>query len=222
MLLAAGSTDGHARVLSSFVKGVDERPEASIWGERLPFGTVCGEYLNGTAGWVHSVAFSPSGDVLAFAGHDASLTVVYPSAPDAPPKTVVSVSLTGLPCRSLVWRGEDEVLAAGYDCEVFRLQGNEGGWKVVGTLESGGTGKKIGGIGGDAQATAVDGEDEGGSALNMFRQMDLKGTKTKDDTQLKTVHQNTINTLRGFEGGRGGVTKISSSGVDGRVVIWNI
>ncbi|KAK5009542.1 ARP2/3 actin-organizing complex subunit Sop2, partial [Cryomyces antarcticus] len=39
VLLAAGSTDGHARVFSSFIKGVDPRPEPSAWGERLPFNT---------------------------------------------------------------------------------------------------------------------------------------------------------------------------------------
>lgn len=47
------------------------------------------------------------------------------------------------------------------------------------------------------------------SALNMFRQMDLKG-KTKDDTQLKTVHQNTIATLRIYDGAGGSVRKFSS------------
>lgn len=47
------------------------------------------------------------------------------------------------------------------------------------------------------------------SALNMFRQMDLKG-KTKDDTQLKTVHQNTIATLRTYEETGGAVRKFSS------------
>ena len=79
------------------------------------------------------------------------------------------------------------------------------------------------------------------SALNMFRQMDLKG-KTKDDTQLKTVHQNAISTVRVYEEAGGIVKKFSStspypfylprltltylrhtaSGVDGRVVIWNV
>lgn len=79
------------------------------------------------------------------------------------------------------------------------------------------------------------------SALNMFRQMDLKG-KSKDDTVLKTVHQNTISTIRTFEDAGGSVKKFSSesyfslcllsveileltrslaSGVDGRIVIWN-
>lgn len=47
------------------------------------------------------------------------------------------------------------------------------------------------------------------SALNMFRQMDLKG-KAKDDTQLKTVHQNTISTVRSYEEVGGSVRKFSS------------
>ena len=47
------------------------------------------------------------------------------------------------------------------------------------------------------------------SALNMFRQMDLKG-KAKDDTQLKTVHQNTIATIRVFEQAGGATRKFSS------------
>lgn len=47
------------------------------------------------------------------------------------------------------------------------------------------------------------------SALNMFRQMDLKG-KAKDDSQLKTVHQNTIATVRSYEEAGGKVTKFSS------------
>ena len=46
------------------------------------------------------------------------------------------------------------------------------------------------------------------SALNMFRQMDLKG-KSKDDTQLKTVHQNTIATIRSYEEAGGTVKKFS-------------
>ena len=46
------------------------------------------------------------------------------------------------------------------------------------------------------------------SALNMFRQLDLKG-KSKDDTQLKTLHQNTITTLRSYDEVGGTVKKFS-------------
>lgn len=80
------------------------------------------------------------------------------------------------------------------------------------------------------------------TALNMFRQMDLKGS-AKNDTQLHTVHQNTISTIRVYEESGGIVRKYSSkfkllsvdrlcfmltimlekaSGVDGRVVIWSV
>lgn len=48
------------------------------------------------------------------------------------------------------------------------------------------------------------------SALNMFRQMDLKGKSSKDDTQLKTVHQNTIATIRSYDETGGSVRKFSS------------
>jgi len=43
----------------------------------------------------------------------------------------------------------------------------------------------------------------------MFRQMDLKG-KASDDTKLKTVHQNTISTIRSFDESGGTVRKLSS------------
>lgn len=207
VLLAAGSTDGHARVLSAYVKGIDDKPEPSPWGERLPFNTVCGEFLNNTAGWVRSVAFSPSGNALAFAAHDSTLTVVYPSGPDEPPRAVLSVSTQVLPFMSLVWSSESEIIAAGYNCEAYRLQGSEQGWQLAGSLESKG------------RPGVQDQREE--SALNMFRQMDLKGS-AKDDTKLKTVHQNTINTMRSFEESGGQVRKISTSGVDGRVVIWTL
>lgn len=43
------------------------RPAATVWGSKLPFNTICGEFTSAAGGWVHSVGFSPSGDVLAFA-----------------------------------------------------------------------------------------------------------------------------------------------------------
>ena len=37
-----------------------------------------GEFSNGTGGWVHDVAFSPSGNKLAWVGHDSSISVTDP------------------------------------------------------------------------------------------------------------------------------------------------
>ena len=177
-----------------------------MWGERLPFNTVCGEYLNDSAGWVHSVAFSPSGNALAFSAHDSSITVVYPSGPEQAPRAMLSISTPLLPFTSLIWTSESEIIAAGYDCEAFRFGGSESGWQMTGSVES----KKA--VSNAAEATARD----------MFRQMDLKGRNAKEDTQLNTTHQNTIATVRVFEGSASGVKKCSTSGVDGKVVVWNV
>lgn len=78
---------------------------------------------------------------------------------------------------------------------MYRFKGGEQGWQIVGSLE--------------AKGRPGPGDAREESALNMFRQMDLKG-KTKDDTQLKTVHQNTIATLRTYEETGGAVRKFSS------------
>ncbi|KAL3457774.1 putative actin-related protein 2/3 complex subunit 1A [Aspergillus heterothallicus] len=203
VLLAAGSTDSHARVLSSFIKGVDTRPEPSAWGERLPFNTICGEFLNDSAGWIHGLSFSPSGDALAFTGHDSSVTVVYPAGPDQPPRAMLNISTRLLPFNSLIWNGENEIIAAGHDCEPYRLRGDENGWQLEGSIES-----KAGPGAGSVREE---------SALNMFRQMDLKG-QTQADTQLKTVHQNTISTIRVYEDSNGSVQKFSISSSNARVL----
>ena len=73
------------------------------------------------------------------------------------------------------------------------------------------------------------------SAFNMFRNMDRKGTAkaAAEDTSLPTVHQNTITygchiiqltdrMLRAYEAGPGGISKIVSSGLDGKIVIWDV
>jgi actin related protein 2/3 complex subunit 1A/1B len=44
------------------------RPVPTVWGDKIPFNTVCGEFSNGSGGWIHSVAFSPDGNALAFTG----------------------------------------------------------------------------------------------------------------------------------------------------------
>lgn len=116
VLLGVGSTDGHARVLSTFIKGVDQRPETSVWGERLPFNTVCGEYLNPTAGWIKGVAFSPSGDSMAFVSMDSTVNIVYPDGEGRPPKAVIMLSTQNLPFADITWISESEIVCAGYVC----------------------------------------------------------------------------------------------------------
>ncbi|KAL9939465.1 hypothetical protein V8E36_001282 [Tilletia maclaganii] len=137
VLIAAGSADMRARVFSAFIKGVDQKPPPSVWGERLPFGTVCGDWPTPAGGWVHGVAFSPSGDVLAYVGHDSSLTIVYPSGADSPPHAIYSIRSPTLPHVSLTFTSETSLVAAGHDCQPVLFEGDvQSGWRLTKTLDS--------------------------------------------------------------------------------------
>ncbi|TFY51825.1 hypothetical protein EVG20_g10822, partial [Dentipellis fragilis] len=131
VLLAAGSADMKARVFSAYIKDVDKRPAASVWGEKLPFNTLCGEYASPSGGWVHAVGFSPSGDVLAFACHDSSVSIVYPGGP-----AIYTIKISTLPYTTLTWTSEDALVAAGHDCQPVLFAGSQaGGWQAVGSLD---------------------------------------------------------------------------------------
>jgi actin related protein 2/3 complex subunit 1A/1B len=75
----------------------------------------------------------------------------------------------------------------------------------------------------DDTAKSASSRDNETSAFNMFKNMDRKGSaKASEDTSLPTVHQNTITMLREYESGEGGVTKIASCGLDGKIVVWDV
>ncbi|KAJ7623414.1 actin-related protein ARPC3 [Roridomyces roridus] len=215
VLLAAGSADMKARVFSAYIKEVDDKPAASVWGSKLPFNTICGEYASPAGGWVHAVAFSPSGDALAFASHDSSISIVYPGGP-----AIYNIRISSLPFVTLTWTAEDTVVAAGHDCQPVVFTGSEGGWQGVGSLDDSSTAKAAGprsGLsGGVGRLNSV--------AFSTFREADSRGHTgggVSTDTKLTTVHQNTITSVRPYEYSGGRVTKVSTSGVDGNLVIWD-
>lgn len=212
VLLAAGSADMKARVFSAYIKDVDKRPAPTVWGEKLPFNTVCGEYASPTGGWVHAVGFSPSGDTLAFASHDSSITIVYPGGP-----TVYTIRLQSLPHVTLTWTAEDTLVAAGHDCQPVVYSGGPGGWSLAGTLDDSATKTGAARVGTVGRLNTA--------AFNAFRNADTRGhtSETVTDTELHTIHQNTITSVRPHEKGAGGsVVRMSTSGVDGKLVIWNV
>ncbi|PBK78721.1 actin-related protein 2/3 complex, subunit 1 [Armillaria solidipes] len=216
VLLAAGSADSKARVFSAYIKEVDAKPPPTIWGSKLPFNTICGEYPSPAGGWVHSVAFSPSGDVLAFASHDSSITVVYPAG------GIHNVKMTSLPVVTLTWTAEDCIVAAGHDCQPFVFSGSaETGWQGIGTLDDTSTINKSAarpGVGGPGRLKS--------GAFATFQAADSRGQSSiadASDTKLLTVHQNTITSVRPYESVGGGlVTRVSTSGADGNLVIWDV
>jgi len=209
VLLAAGSADMKARVFSAYIKEIDERPAATVWGSKLPFNTICAEFASAAGGWVHGVGFSPSGDVLAFASHDSSISIAYPGGP------VHTIRIPTLPLVTLTWTSEDMIIAAGHDCQPMVFSGSDAGWQEIGTLDDGShAGSKAG--------PSTVGRLKTG-AFATFRAADSRGQSDLGtaDTKLTTIHQNTITSIRPYEGAAGQVTKVSTTGVDGKLVIWD-
>ncbi|KAG8898004.1 hypothetical protein FRB99_007729 [Tulasnella sp. 403] len=247
VLLAAGSADFKARVFSAYVKDVDKRPSACVWGEKFPFNTVCGEYSSSTGGWVHAVGFSPSGDILAFASHDSSITVVYPG----PTPTIFNIKISTLPYVTLSWVSEQSLVAAGHDCQpvLFSHAGEDNQWRFIGSLDDAMTGVSLrtpttasrGGVGrlnNEAfnrfkMADSRGGVSGSGLASPQVLQAQMTGSTSPGGstiggsvgggTEVTTVCQNTITSVRPYEWAADGtVTKISTTSVDGKLVIWPV
>ncbi len=88
------------------------------------------------------------------------------------------VKTTTLPLTCLLFISETQIIAAGHDCNpyLFELVAGQG-WQLVKKLETS-----------SERKSAV----SNNSAMNMFKQMASKGQATSEDTELPSVHQNTI------------------------------
>eukprot|EP00735_Rhodelphis_limneticus_P003025 TRINITY_DN141_c0_g1::TRINITY_DN141_c0_g1_i1::g.14380::m.14380 TRINITY_DN141_c0_g1::TRINITY_DN141_c0_g1_i1::g.14380 ORF type:complete len:387 (+),score=98.96,sp/O96622/ARPC1_DICDI/42.32/2e-101,WD40/PF00400.27/3.6e+02,WD40/PF00400.27/1.8e-07,WD40/PF00400.27/0.98,WD40/PF00400.27/7.5e-07,WD40/PF00400.27/0.032,WD40/PF00400.27/2.1e+03,WD40/PF00400.27/0.25,Rax2/PF12768.2/66,Rax2/PF12768.2/0.0073,Rax2/PF12768.2/1.2e+03,Rax2/PF12768.2/3.7e+03,eIF2A/PF08662.6/3.3e+02,eIF2A/PF08662.6/0.02,eIF2A/PF08662.6/ len=208
VLLATGSSDFKCRIFSGFIKGVDKKGQHSqTFGEALP-GAGSKEDLLAEfecRGWVHSVAFSPSGQSLAFAGHDSSLTFVTLPATNGEKPQVQLAKNNDLGYRVVTFISDDKLVAAGYDCNpaLYRLVGKE--WVNKGKIDEG---KKKEEKAGGAF----------GAARSMFANQARLGQATSSSSsEQNTLHQNAISSLCVM-----GKDKFSSSGMDGKVVIWDL
>lgn len=65
VLLLAGSTDYKVRVFSAYIKDIEEQPQPTPWGSKMPLGALMAEFKNSSSaggGWIHSVSFSGDGN----------------------------------------------------------------------------------------------------------------------------------------------------------------
>jgi len=131
------------------------------------------------------------------------------------------------PFVTLTWTAEDSIVAAGHDCPPILFSGSYEGWQSVGSLDDTTAPKSAGGtragFGGSSSVGRLN-----STAFNTFRNADSRGVSnvvaasTPTDTELMTVHQNTITSIRPYETQGGAVSRVSTSGVDGKLVIWNV
>lgn len=200
-LIAVGSSDFKARVFSAYVKEIEEKPASTPWGKKMNFGNCMGEYSNGSGGWVHNVAFSPSGNKIGWVGHDSSISVMDPT--NNGPSTVKHQYLPYLTC---VWASENTIIAAGYDCfPVLWGYSDSGSLTYINKLDQ--KEKKAGG--------------EYVSAMAKFKGLDKRAQEGSRDTAIVSTHQNAITQIYPYAADANGITKFCTTGVDGQLVIWD-
>lgn len=140
-LLATGGCDFRCRVFSAHVEAVDGPLDAGPFAEAHVFGELVVEFP--CAGWVHCVAWSPSGHTLAFTGHDCRVHVVtFPTPPGAQPPGEAVVALSGLPVTVLHFVSERVLIGGGHDCTPLLLTGHGGKWAFLHYLDPTGCGPK--------------------------------------------------------------------------------
>ena len=106
------------------------------------------------------------------------------------------------------------------------FSGSAAGWNATGSLDDTTSPKSAGSRSGFGGSPAVGRLDS--AAFRTFRNADSRGvsglpaSSSSTDGELLTVHQNTITSVRPYEIKGGQVTRVSTSGVDGKLVIWNV
>lgn len=199
-LIAVGTSDFKARVFSAYVKEIESKPEATCWGKKMTFGSCMAEFYSGGGGWVHDVSFSPSGNKLAYVGHDSSITVVNQTN-----DKVATVKHSYLPYLACQFLTESSIVAAGYDCyPVLWSHDDNDQLTYINKLDQ--SEKKASG-----QL----------SAMEKFRGLDKRASAGQSDTSLECTHQNAIVQICLYSGSKESATGFSTIGVDGRLVVWS-
>jgi actin related protein 2/3 complex subunit 1A/1B len=205
VLLVCGSTDYKVRVFSALIKDIEQQTEATPWGPRKPLGSMLAEFKNtgNGGGWIHAVSFSADGNRICWVGHDSAITIA-----DANDGGVSIKQRTEfLPFLCCEWISPSSVVVCGHSCFPLIYTFDDVNKKIV-------LAAKL------DQATKK--ETSGISAMRIFQSLDRHSRTENTDTNLESTHQNAITCICIYGGQKGSAQKITTSGLDGQLVIWNI
>jgi len=212
ILLATGSSDFKVRIFSAYIKDIEEKPQPTVWGAKMPLGQLMHEFANnsvGCGGWVHDVSFSHDGSRIVWVGHDSSISIAQGNG-NGQPATVSSLRTSFLPFLSSVWINAENIVTAGHSLTpmLFQVvQSHNGlGLQCVGKVENSENKKEQGQV----------------TAMKRFQSLDRHAKVNDDDVELGSLHQNTVTGLKIHSGSKENAMTLSSSSVDGQIIIWNL
>ncbi|PVU85234.1 hypothetical protein BB560_007111 [Smittium megazygosporum] len=166
------------------------RPDPSPWGERLPFGTLCGEYQSEYSGWIHDLSFSPDGNTLAFVcmicffaflplysiidiylkctlAHDSILSICNPED-----HSVSSIKTTQLPYKCVLWMPDGRLVVSGYNDLPGIYSLSQDSWQYKALVDRAGSSKR--------KTSLAASADSKSNVFNMFRNMDSRMTAMRN------------------------------------------
>jgi actin related protein 2/3 complex subunit 1A/1B len=213
--LVTGSSDFKCRIFSAFIEGIDTADDdgkSNLFDKNNSKATTFGEILyefDEAKAWVQGVSWSPNGMQICFSGHGATLTFATLNGGGKP--ETQTIYQKGLPYIIVNFMDDNTMVACGFDNNptVFEKSGQ---WAEKRQLDTCGGEKKAAAPAAGAAATA----------RNVFQDRDTRGKTAdtagiKEEPPIKTIHQNLILDFK-----IRGPKKFSTSGVDGRVVQWNL
>lgn len=212
ILLATTSTDGKCRVFSTFIKGVDKKGSESSTSSGSKFGEQIIQ-LDLSYSWAFGVKWSPSGKTLAYVGHNSMIYFVDDVGPSP---LAQSVAFRDLPLRDVLFVSEKVVIGVGFDCNPMVFAADDSGlWCFVKFLEERQTPSTNARYG--SQASGAFGKLYGQSKYGF-------ANDTADDSNTtRRAHENCITSIVPLKKGKDlKVTRFSTSGIDGKVVIWEL
>ena len=166
----------------------------------MPFSQLMAEFKSSYGGWVHSVSFSADGNRICYLGHDSAINIVDVNIG----LNVFKLKTEFLPFLCCIWISPSSVVVAGHSCVplVYSFDGTN----VIynGKLDQSQK-REAGGI----------------SAMRHFQSLD-RNSKLDNDTALDYIHQNAISWIAIYSGDKARAKKLSTSGLDGQLVIWDL
>eukprot|EP00633_Aureoumbra_lagunensis_P001840 CAMPEP_0197293418 /NCGR_PEP_ID=MMETSP0890-20130614/28404_1 /TAXON_ID=44058 ORGANISM="Aureoumbra lagunensis, Strain CCMP1510" /NCGR_SAMPLE_ID=MMETSP0890 /ASSEMBLY_ACC=CAM_ASM_000533 /LENGTH=194 /DNA_ID=CAMNT_0042768141 /DNA_START=404 /DNA_END=985 /DNA_ORIENTATION=- len=136
--LATGSSDFKARIFSAYISNIDSAQlDDAAYGTPVAFGEIYSEFTS--SGWIHCVAFSPSGNTLTFIGHDSSIHFATFSGSQQP--IIQSIRYPYLPFLQVAFQNESTVIAAGHDMNPCLFTMSASSWQFQEFLDKKSTDK---------------------------------------------------------------------------------
>lgn len=206
IFLATTSTDGKCRVFSSFIKGVDKKEKGTSSSQDMKFGEQVYQ-LDLSFTWAFGVKWSPSGNTLAYTGHNSTVYFVEDvlTSPCAQ-----NVAFRHLPLRDVLFISERVLIGVGFDCDPMVFNKDASGlWSFVRSLDERKT----------TQSSLKYGSQFSGAFGKLYGQSNtLEQSKSRGG-----AHENCITCIVPLKKAEDKVMKrFSTSGLDGKVVIWEL